>query len=263
MIHSRGLLIEAKGAKRRRGESANAETKAARFLDCKFVSGGDPGVFEGYASIFGNEDGGGDVMMQGAFTDTLKEHKDAGSMPHMLLNHGSQGGPFGADPMADLPIGKWLGMSEDTRGLQCKGQLINLETDAGKRVYGCMKEGVLNGLSIGYQPKDFSYGSGKPGEPNRKLKSVHLIEVSPVTFPMNRLATITNVKADGSFDPREMEEALREAGLSQTHAVRAVAIFRKRLRRDVGWPAIPPRDEAGIGDAIRGPFEAFAKLIRS
>src|SRR5690242_20357627 len=134
MIHWRDF-VETKGAKLRRDmSSVRAETKAARLMEFKFSSDKE-GEFEGYASIFGNEDGGGDVMMQGAFTDTLAEHKAAGTMPKMLLNHGGAG-MLGSDPMADLPIGKWLAMSEDTRGLQCKGQLINLNTERGKVIHG-------------------------------------------------------------------------------------------------------------------------------
>jgi len=41
-------------------------------------------------------------------------------------------------------------MSEDSHGLQCKGRLINLDTESGKRIYGAMKERALDGLSIGH-----------------------------------------------------------------------------------------------------------------
>ena len=52
--------------------------------------------------------------------------------------------------MADLPVGYWNTMSEDTHGLRCKGRLINLDTESGKRIYGAMKERALDGLSIGH-----------------------------------------------------------------------------------------------------------------
>src|SRR2546427_13032820 len=81
-----------------------------------------------------------------------------------------------------MPIGKWTSMSEDSHGLQAKGRLINLDTESGKRIYGAMKENALSGLSIGYRAKDFVRGT-KENEPRRTLKQVHLVEVSPVTFP--------------------------------------------------------------------------------
>lgn len=255
MIHSRGLIIEGKNAK------SETETKSARLLEVKF-SDAKPGEFECYMSIFGNEDEGGDVVAPGAFKGTLASHKTAGTMPKMLLNHGSQGGMFSADPMADLPIGIWRDISEDSKGLLSAGRLINLDTDRGRSIYGAVKEGALDGVSIGYRAKDYTLGA-REGEPRRTLKAVDLIEASLVTFPMNKLATITNVKGALEFDPREMEEALRDGGLSQRHAVMAVSIFRKMLRRDVGEPKRPPRDEDGIGEAndllrslesIRGSF---------
>ncbi len=35
----------------------------------------DQGQFEGYASTFGNEDLGGDIVAQGAFSKTINENK--------------------------------------------------------------------------------------------------------------------------------------------------------------------------------------------
>jgi hypothetical protein len=50
-------------------------------------------------------------------------------------------------------------MSEDTHGLQCKGRLINLDTESGKRIYGALKESALDGLSIGYTVGEFTRGA--------------------------------------------------------------------------------------------------------
>jgi HK97 family phage prohead protease len=178
-----------------------------------------PGSFEGYGSVFNNEDDYGDMVLAGAFTKTLADYQARGKMPKMMLNHGGLGGYFASPAPEDLiPVGKWTGMSEDAHGLQCKGQLINLDTETGKRLYGAMKEGQLDGLSIGYQVKDFIRGR-KENEPRRSIKAVHLIEVSPVTFPANTAATITAVKSGASArDIRYLESVLRDAGLSRTEA---------------------------------------------
>jgi len=182
------------------------------------------GAFEGYGSVFSNEDYDGDMMMPGAFTKTLADYKTRGKMPKMLLNHGGLGGFFSAPAPEDLiPVGKWISMSEDAHGLQCKGQLINLDTETGKRLYGAMKEGQLDGLSIGYRMKDFTRGA-KENEPRRTIKAVDLIEVSPVTFPANTAATITAVKSGTSpRDIRFLEAVLRDAGLSRTEAKAVLA----------------------------------------
>ncbi len=185
-----------------------APERQASPFEYKFTEdGGDPaGTFEGYGSVFNNEDEGGDVMLPGAFKRTLANHKRAGTMPKMLLNHGSMGlgAMVGSDPMADLPIGKWKAMFEDGKGLEVKGRLINLDTERGKSIYGAMKEGELRGLSIGYRVKDFVRGT-KPSEPRRQLKEVDLFEVSPVTFPMNTQAGVSTVKLSDRLSRQDGE----------------------------------------------------------
>lgn len=237
-----------------------AERKASVF-EYKFTDndGDEAGTFEGYGSVFGNKDSYGDVMAPGAFQKTLARHKSAGTMPKMLLNHGSMGGSLfgGSDPMADLPIGKWTSMSEDANGLQVKGRLINLDTERGKSIYGAMKEGELSGLSIGYLPKEFERGT-KPDEPKRTLKSVDLFEVSPVTFPANEMAGVSAIKSARDIKTiREFEDFLRDAGGFSNAAAKAIAAR--------GFKAFEPdpRDEDGIGEAIAAPFAELARLIRS
>ncbi len=194
---------------------------AVRF-EYKFIEEGAPaGTFEGYGSVFGNEDDNGDVILPGAFASVLARHQAKGTMPKMLLNHGSMGGGFfgTSDPMADLPIGKWTSISEDSHGLPVKGRLINLDTERGKNIYGAMKEGELGGLSIGYRAGDFVRGT-KPNEPRRTIKSMkNLIEVSPVTFPANELATVSGVKSLISTERAFERLLMRDAGLSQAEAL--------------------------------------------
>jgi hypothetical protein len=58
---------------------------------------------------------------------------------------------------------------------------------------------------------------------------------------MNGKARITSVKSE--FNPREIEDGLREAGLSRADSVKAVAVFKSMLLRDeVDWDTAP-RDE--------------------
>jgi hypothetical protein len=53
---------------------------------------------------------------------------------------------------------------------------------------------AINGMSIGYRVKEFAMGT-KPGEPRRTLKKVDVHEISLVTFPANRSARVSQVKA--------------------------------------------------------------------
>lgn len=176
------------------------------------------GTFEGYGAVFGNLDSYGDVIQKGAFKATLKDWKKARSLPPMLVQHGG----WMMTDMDALPVGKWEEMAEDDTGLRVKGRLINLDTERGKNIYGAMREGVLDGMSIGYRAKEFTYGT-KPDEPRRTLKALELVEVSIVTFPANGRARVDAVKA-ASLTERDLERLLtQDAGLSRSVARRLMS----------------------------------------
>jgi len=69
------------------------------------------GTVEGYASLFGEIDQARDMVMPGAFTQTLKQ-RGLRKIP-MLFQH---------DPAE--PVGIWLELREDFRGLWARGKLI-------------------------------------------------------------------------------------------------------------------------------------------
>ena len=234
---------------------AALDTRFAK-VEYKFLDeSAAPGCFECYASVFGNEDDNGDVFMPGAFTRSLAEHKGAGTMPKMLLNHG--GMPWGGQTAESLlPVGGWDDMSEDSHGLGGKAHLINLDTESGKRLYGAMKDKQLDGFSITYVAKDFARGQ-RPNEPRRTIKGADLYEAGPVTFPANRLARVTqfkNISRIGTI--REFEDFLRDAGGFSAAAAKAIAAD--------GFKAAPqPRDEGGTGDDLAGLLAGAAGLFRS
>jgi hypothetical protein len=72
--------------------------------------------------------------------------------------------------------------------LQIKGELA-LESPVAQKAYGLLKRGVLKGLSIGYDTM-----RDEVKNKVRFLKELKLWEVSIVTFPMNELATVQDVK---------------------------------------------------------------------
>lgn len=190
-------------------------------FDAKRVS--EAGTFDGYLSTFGNIDLGQDIVAKGAFINTLA----SGRAIKLLWQHDTSD-----------PIGIWSGLREDEKGLVGMGQLA-LETQRGRETLALMKMGAVDGISIGGRTKaaDFDMHSGV-----RTIKEFDLYEASVVTFPMNPLARVTGVKAT-DFNPREAEADLREAGLSRSDAVKAVAYIRKTLLREAGdEPAIDPRD---------------------
>jgi uncharacterized protein len=201
-------------------------------LEIKALDEGEPGTFSGYGSVFANVDSYGDVVAKGAFRDTLKEWKTKGKLPPMLLQHG--GGFFGGSAGDLVPIGKWVDMREDDHGLAVTGKLIAMDTERTKQVYGAMKEGALDGLSIGYRTKQVKIGT-KPDEPARTLQKVDLVELSVVTFPANGESLVDHVKALPAFDSvKALEDWLREVlGLGQKERKTFISQLRTLLRRDV------------------------------
>lgn len=170
---------------------------------------GDDGTVEGYGSVFGVRDNYDDVIAKGAFIQSLKDHKAAGTMPAMLWQHD-----------ADKPIGVWTEMVEDEKGLRIKGQLA-METVKGKEAHALLKMGALNGLSIGFMSKEWSYDRETEV---RTLTAIDLWEVSLVTFPANEKARVTNVKsADELQAPKDAEKVLRDAGFSKSDATAFVS----------------------------------------
>ena len=170
---------------------------------------GDDGTVEGYGSVFGVRDNYDDVIAKGAFVQSLKDHKAAGTMPAMLWQHD-----------ADKPIGVWTEMVEDEKGLRIKGQLA-METVKGKEAHALLKMGALNGLSIGFMSKEWAYDRETEV---RTLTAIDLWEVSLVTFPANEKARVTNVKsADELQAPKDAEKVLRDAGFSKSDATAFVS----------------------------------------
>ena len=135
------------------------------------------GTVEGYASLFGAIDQARDMVMPGAFTQTLKE-RGLRKIP-MLFQH---------DPAE--PVGIWLELVEDLRGLRARGRLIP-DVRRARELLALLRSGVIDGLSIGYRTQR---GIIDPRTRVRKLYQVDLWEISIVTFPLLDGARVAAVK---------------------------------------------------------------------
>jgi hypothetical protein len=104
---------------------------------------------------------------------------------------------------------------------------------------------AIDGLSIGYVAKAWTPRT-KPDEPRRTLTKIHLIETSPVTFPANGKARVTDVKSEG-FTERDFERWLmQDAGLTRTEARVVINTGFKSLiaMRDAGSSELAELSEA-------------------
>lgn len=216
---------------------------AAPLRELKFSGADGDMTFEGYGSVFGVLDYYGDVIVKGAFKDSLKEAKKSGVWPAMLCQHGSF---FSADEMN--PIGIWTDLVEDDVGLKVAGKLA--PTARGQEAWSLLKmqpRPAIDGLSIGYIAKEWVAGT-KPDEPRRTLKKVDLWEISLVTFPANPESRVGQVKAAERFKTiRDFETFLRDEGGLSNAAAKAIASrgFREADARD------EPVSLEGLSDSLR------------
>ena len=166
------------------------------------------GTFEGYASVWGSVDLGGDMIARGAYTKTLDEWANKGQLPQLLYYHNDQ-----------IIIGDWLEMREDDKGLFVKGQLWvkgDLRIEAAVMAYNVLRGTSVKGLSIGYRAKDYDIQEQIDGSQIRLLKEIELFEVSIAPYSMEPKAKVHAVKSlldeDGQIlTKREVEKILRDA----------------------------------------------------
>jgi uncharacterized protein len=127
---------------------------------------GEDGSFSGYASLFDRIDLSRDRVRPGAFRASLARKGAAGI--RMLWQH---------DPAE--PIGVWLSLVEDARGLLVQGRLASVTR--AREARSLLAEGALDGLSIGFR---IEKASTDPRTGIRDLTEIDLWEISLVTFPM-------------------------------------------------------------------------------
>lgn len=154
-------------------------------------------TFEGYASTFNNVDHGDDIVIRGAFSNSLAKN----SQVPILWQH----------QMSEV-IGVSVQLYEDDKGLFIKGNLPKDDTLVSGRIIPQMKVGSIKEMSIGFFTKN--YDRAKDGI--RLLKEIDLFEVSLVTKAMNSQALVTGFK---SFETlRDIEQTLKDNGFSNTEA---------------------------------------------
>ena len=151
-----------------------------------------------------------------------------------------------------MPVGEWTEFQFDEKGMSGSGRLFT-NTQAGKDLYTIMKESpnMVGGVSVGayadeWQMVDEEGNAMTAGSPSQDTEGYFQItkgglrEVSIVMQPNNLEANIRKLEScltdDGAVEPRNLERALRDAGVSKQNAAVAVSVFKDVLesRRDAG-----------------------------
>ncbi|MBN2242804.1 MAG: HK97 family phage prohead protease [Acidobacteria bacterium] len=157
--------------------------------------GADGMEFSGMASVFGSlvQSWMPTIIEPGAFTKTLQTD---GSRIKLLLHHDT-----------GRPVGRPIELKETRAGLFLRGRLS--DTGDAKDAYTLLKDGVLDSLSIGFDPIKWEMEETENKETIRHVKEVRLWEISLVTFPADPKAVISEVHGVQFLRAPEAGEAVR------------------------------------------------------
>jgi HK97 family phage prohead protease len=185
------------------------------------------------------------------FAQWADEFMNAGKPMPMFLNHNDMG----------MPVGQWDEISFDEKGMTAKGKLF-METSAGADVYHVLKESpnLFGGVSVGAYADEACMvdAEGNPTSDTEEgyfqITKGGLREISVVMYPNNPAAEVMKLEcfdAQGHLNPRIVEEALREAGLSKKGATTASSVFKKILElRDVTKEVVKEAPQSGEPKAV-------------
>ena len=185
--------------------------------------------------------------------DWAKTFSAEGKPLPMFLNHAAD----------SMPVGEWHSFEFDDDGMTACGK-IYVNTTAGSDLYQIMTESptMFGGVSVRAYADEYQWvkEDGAPmmagddtDEGYFQITKGGLREVSVVMYPNNPQAEVQKLeyfRADGSANLKNLEKALREAGISKKDAVTSASIFKKVLEtRDADQAPIenaPQQSESDV-----------------
>lgn len=175
-------------------ETAKFETKVFTLTEAKVIGdGGGPGRLSGWASIKGNVDSYGDVIMEGAYTNLDTMIKDGWSG----FNHGSN------------PIGYFTDAKEDSKGLFVEIEFHS--TPDAQEMRTKAQERIAAGKSVGMSIMFKTIESARvvrDDEEIRELRQIEVVEAGFVMMPANKAALVASVKSEHGVPFDEQVETL-------------------------------------------------------
>ena len=201
------------------------------------------------------------------FKEWAKEFADSGKPLPMFLNHNDMG----------MPVGEWTEFNFDKTGMTAEGRLF-MNTMGGSDLYSVLKESpaLFGGVSVGAYADEACWvnAEGEPmgddDEPNDdeayfQISKGGLREVSVVMYPNNPAAEVMKLEyfdKEGHPNPRNIEKALREAGLSRKDATTASSILKKLLeQREVVEEKIEETPKPSDSDAVVNEADAILQAL--
>lgn len=144
-----------------------------------FKMDNETGTFTCYGNVKGNIDHARDRTLDGAYMKSIERHMKNGTMPKMFWMHN----PY------ELPVGKWIEMREDEKGLFLRGKLS--DTAMGRDIEVLAKDGALDSFSIGYIEVESRWNTEKQCN---DLVELDIKEISWVTFACNEESLLQDIK---------------------------------------------------------------------
>ncbi|MCT2085046.1 HK97 family phage prohead protease [Microbacterium enclense] len=157
-------------------------------VEVKAVGDDGSGEFEAYASVFGNIDSYGDVVVKGAFADDLDRWGADGAGIPIYWRHRMD------DPFMNL--GATLKSAEDDHGLLVRGQL-ELDEATAAHVYKLIKTGRVRQMSFAYDIVEAGWVEKTENGQNvsyYELRKLRIQEISIVPVGANQETEIVSVK---------------------------------------------------------------------
>ena len=189
-----------------------------------------------YASVFGNVDSYGDVVVKGAFANTLAEWRQRKDRTIPLLY-----GHNMSDP--NMNVGAVLDAEEDDRGLKI---LAQFDDDAmAQKVYRLVKAGRIAELSFAFDTIKSAL-LDDPDRPDafRELQELKLYEVSVVPIGANSETEVLAIKAAavGMTQVAEAVKAGRTLSKANESSIRS-ALEGISAAKDALEKVLPPDPE--------------------
>lgn len=232
------------------------ETKTFPLAELKIEANGtDAGSFEGRASTFGSVDSYGDVVVPGAYRDTIPD----------FLTRGFIG--WGHDWKE--PVGIVTAAEERTDGLYVSGQFHSTQLAQQARTIARERvdAGKFMGLSIGYEAEAWEMRQvetpvrnmwGEFTDKVRALTRIKLFETSLVLIPAEPNAGVTTIKGYG-LSEEDHSDRVRVAVQEYVQRLASGSELRRKEGRAIS-SARRARMEAVMASLLSGADEIKALL---
>lgn len=188
------------------------------------------GTFEALISVFNVVDSYGDVVMPGAFTDTLANWAAKGDPIPTIWSH----------QWSDIwsHIGGAVSATQTERGLLVKA-LLDLENPTAAQAYKLMKQRRITQFSFGFDVVEAGWGIRKNEDGVEQdvyeLRKLDLLEVGPCLVGVNRSTELVSIKG---------QPPARQASVSERKATeKGHAAPSNRIKQLLVWNTIQEMQE--------------------